>query len=481
EVFERFRAGESIDNVELQMKHADSSVVDVSLSVHAKRDAAGAIVESRAIVVDISERKRLQAQIAQSDRLSSMGVLAAGVGHEINNPLSYVLYNLQTLRDDLPLLRDAMRQLSMRLRETLGSSAYDVVMGDTARMLSPMMLDDMCQRSEQAAEGCGRIRDITRSLRSFTRVGHEHTLVNLQGVMEGAISMAFNQIKHRARLVKTYGRVSGVMADEGRLSQVFLNVLINAAHAIVDGEVEGNEIKVRTWQEGAEVCVEVSDTGQGIAPGDLDKVFEPFFTTKAVGLGSGLGLSISQSIIEACGGTIEVRSELGEGASFTIRLPAETAEDGFITAPFAHSIAPRSGGRVLIVDDERGIRDVIVHMLRGHEVVEAESGAVAKVILENDQGFDLILCDVMMPNGSGIDLHAWLACEHPFLAEQLVFISGGAFTARSREYLSKVENLRLEKPFEVDEFKTFVSDWLENAEESRCARSNLRAESETTP
>jgi len=381
------------------------------------------------LVQDITERKRMQAQVAQSDRLASMGMLAAGVAHEINNPLCYVLYNLQSLTDDLPRLSSAVRKGLDIVAERVGAEEWARLMGQDRELLNPSMLDDIRERFKDALHGTQRIRDIARGLGVFSRVERERVVpVALMHVIEVAINMVFNEIKYRARLVKEYGKTSTIMANDGRLSQVFLNLLINAAHAIPEGDVEGNEIRVRTWQEGDEVFAQVSDTGKGIASEHLPRLFEPFFTTKEIGTGTGLGLPISKTIVEEHGGRIEVKSELGKGTSFVVRLPVRKAE-GQEAAPGDQAPArPDVRGRILVVDDEAGVRAAMVRMLKDHDVVEAASGERAKETLEADQAFDLILCDMMMPAMSGVDLHEWLEASHPDLARQVVFITGGAFT-----------------------------------------------------
>jgi CheY-like chemotaxis protein len=253
------------------------------------------------------------------------------------------------------------------------------------------------------------------------------------------------------------------MANEGQLSQVFLNLLINASHAIEEGNVEENEIRVRTWAEGDHVFAEVVDTGRGIPKENFGRLFEPFFTTKKIGVGSGLGLAISKNIIESYAGTIDVKSEIGRGTRLTVCLPMHV--DATAPTVAAAGIGARSPGRgrILIVDDEEEIRIAMVRMLREHDTVHVGSGREAKRLLGNDHDFDLILCDMMMPDLSGMDLHDWLASNHPFLAKQFIFITGGVFTPRAREYLNKVDNIRLEKPFNIAEFKEVVSELVLSA------------------
>jgi PAS domain S-box-containing protein len=313
-------------------------------------------------------------------------------------------------------------------------------------------LEDVGDRIRNALEGTNRIKEITRSLGTFSRVESvDLTPVNLHHAIERAITMAHNEIKYRARLVKDFGRIPAILASEGKLAQVFLNLLINASHAIPEGDVEGNEIRVRTWsEEGEQIVVEVSDTGSGISPEHVDRIFEPFFTTKEVGVGSGLGLAICKNLIESLGGEIGCSSERGKGTRFRIVIPVRNEPVPAEARPVAAAAAPTLRGRILVIDDEPGIRSSLVRILgRAHEVVAAASGEEAREILAADRAFDLIFCDLMMPRVTGMDLHAWLVSESPELAGQMVFITGGAFTPRAREFLARVENLRLEKPLEA--------------------------------
>jgi len=429
-------------------------------------DPQGEITAAIEMVEDITEFRQMQTQVAQSDRLASMGMLAAGVAHEINNPLSYVLYNLESLTEDLPEVFDAMRGLQARLSDYYGLSTLQAAVGENLRKMNQSVLSDIRDRFSDALDGTRRIRDIVKGLGAFSRVEEDNLVsVSLIDVIEIAANMAFNEIKYRARLIKHYSKVPNVMASEGRLSQVFLNLFINAAHAIDEGDVENNSIEVRTWAEDDAVFVNVRDTGNGIAPEYLDKLFEPFFTTKKIGLGSGLGLAISKNIVESYKGSIQVRSELGKGTTFTIRLPAylepSVSTDAVSVTPFDSAVR----GRILIVDDEEKIRDVVARMLRRYATVKATNGAEARRILQNDQNFDLILCDMMMSDVSGMDLHEWLAKDNPRLAQQFVFITGGAFTSRASAYLDTVDNIWIEKPFDATNFRTLVAELIRNSKE----------------
>ena len=438
-LLEALQRSGKVTDFEITLLNRDGSPFTCAISSTVMLDALGRPAKITGIMRDMTERKRaeqererLQACLAQADRMASMGMLAAGVTHEIVNPLSYVLYNIESLAEDLPTLA------------------------------GPAAFEDAVSRLREALEGAQRIKQITRSLGAFSRVEPtEVTPVDVQASIEHALTMAFNEIKYRARVVRQFATVPAVLASEGKLAQVFLNLFINAAHAIDEGHVEDNEIRVRSFAEGETVCIEVRDTGKGIAPEHQPRIFEPFFTTKGLGAGSGLGLSICKSIVESFGGEIGFQSELDMGTRFRIRLPRAPSDWGKTqVAPEERSSeTPAVRGRILVVDDEAGIRATLVRILGAdHEVITASSGKEAQELLETDRGFDLVFCDLMMPRLSGMELHRWLAGRDPALAEQVVFISGGAFTPGASQYLAEVRNLRLEKPFDTASLKRLASE-----------------------
>jgi CheY-like chemotaxis protein len=242
--------------------------------------------------------------------------------------------------------------------------------------------------------------------------------------------------------------------------------MINAAHSIPDGNVEKNRIVIRTWANDDHVFAEVLDTGKGIPPENLPRIFEPFFTTKAVGIGSGLGLAICKDILGEIGGDIQVESEVNRGTRFILRLPVPRESPKKLRTPSGMETPEPAAvrGRILVVDDEEAIREMLRRMLgKVHEVVTAASGEEARVVLENDRSFDLILCDLMMPKMSGMDLHEWLVARDAALASQVVFLSGGAFTPRATEYLARIGNLKLDKPVERAELVRIVGERIEAA------------------
>jgi two-component system, cell cycle sensor histidine kinase and response regulator CckA len=407
----------------------------------------------RVVAMDITERKQLQASLAQADRLASIGMLAAGVAHEINNPLTYVLYNLSSLSDDVPEVLRRLGEVHRALVDRLGVAGLHELLGDADGLFDPALAGDLSDRFRDALEGTRRIRNVAKMLGTFSQVRTtEIEPLDLRSAIRSAIDVAYNEIKYRARVVTDFGTSSYVMGNSGQISQLFLNLLVNAAHAISEGNADRNEIRIRTWREGDEVCTEVRDTGCGIPADSLARIFDPFFTTKPFGTGFGLGLSLVKNIVTSLGGSVDVTSEVGCGTSFVVRLPAASAPAGEVepAQPSAWQ------GRVLVVDDVAGVRSILRLFLTRHEVVEAESGERALSILAEDQAFDVILCDLMMPNVSGVDVHAWLVREHPGLASRLIFMTGGAFAPATREYLTTVENAVIEKPFNGKDIEAMV-------------------------
>ncbi len=409
------------------------------------------------LVVAFDERRArrdLQAQLAQAERLASVGTLAAGMAHEINNPLAYVLLNLQAFTRQTEHLSTAHARLRTHLAARLGPEEAralltEVGLGDVDTRLSRVSL-----HGKDATEGAERVQRIVRDLMTFSRVTEEQqTLVDVNAALEVALKMAHHEIKYRARLTRELGQLAPVLGNDGRLSQVFLNLLINAARAIEEGHPDDNEIRVRTWLADGEVHVAVEDSGQGVAPEHLDRLFEPFFSTRAPGAGAGLGLSICHNVVRAHGGRIEVESEIGKGTRFVVHLPASdshrTTEH---TTPRASATPETRRWRLLLVDDEPMVLRVLAQLLgRTYDVVTADGYASATGTLREDGAFDAVLCDMMMLDGTGVDVHAWVSQHRPELAPRMIFITGGTFTPKARAFLSDVAAHHLVKPFSLRE------------------------------
>jgi signal transduction histidine kinase len=385
------------------------------------------------------EREKLREQLLLSDRLISIGTLAAGVAHEINNPLAYVVGNIEFAI------------------ERLSGASQGLTQAECAELLASL---------QQAREGSERIRVTTRDLRVFCRT--EDTApapVDVTRVMESAISMAWNELRHRAHVVRNFQPVPNVLANESRLGQVFLNLLINAAQAIEDGDPTRHEVRVSAMLVERGVQIEISDTGKGMGPEVLAQLFQPFFTTKPIGVGTGLGLSICRGIVEELRGEITVESQLRRGTTVRVVLPASQS----MPAPRQSSPLPASPrrARVLVIDDEPALCQIVNRILSPeHEVVIAQNARSALQLLVDDSEIDVVLCDLMMPEMSGMDFHAKLMETAPELAEQIVFLTGGAFSSRAAQFLDRVKNTRLDKPFDPTVLRQAVAKAIAKREQS---------------
>ncbi|MBN1654221.1 MAG: response regulator [Deltaproteobacteria bacterium] len=406
-----------------------SAVEVVSIPLEFEGEQAVAILAR-----DLTERKKLENQLIHADRMVSVGTLAAGIAHEINNPLTYVRTNLTLISEELHSLN---------------------------KELSPGRLDELLELLAQTQDGTERVRLIVRDLKSFSRAEDDDTTlrpVDLHRVLESSISMAWNEIRHRAQLEKQFSGVTLVKGNVAKLGQVFLNLLVNAAQALPIGSALQNRITVRTYRnDSSKVVVEIEDTGSGIPEEIVKRIFDPFFTTKPVGVGTGLGLSICHSIVTGLGGEITVDSKSGVGTTMRVILePAVPVSVKPDSIPALPSKGPKTGLRILIVDDEPGVARSLRRALRDHDVTISLSGREAIEQLKTDPPFDLIFCDLMMPDISGMDLYGTAAQRTPGLEKRMIFMTGGAFTQQARNFLESIPNKWLEKPFEIRQVQELV-------------------------
>ena len=372
-------------------------------------------------LVDITEQRQVEAQLIMADRMAALGTLAAGVAHEINNPLTYIYGNLQLLAQDLP---DAG--------------------------LGPLV--------EDALEGARRVRDIVRDLQSFSHGPvPDGGPIALLPVVAAALRMADHELRHRARPVCAVPEHLYVQGDAKRLGQVLLNLIVNAAQAVPPGKAESHRVEIRAVAKEETVVIEVSDTGAGIPAGLVPHVFEPFVTTKSPGGGSGLGLYLCHNIVRSLGGDIAIASTSVAGTTVRVSLP-RAAEPPQVDAVQATAPVATSDQRlaVLAVDDEPGVRAILAHLLARHDVTLAGSGREAIAALD-ERRFDVILCDMMMPDLTGMDVHAHVAAHAPELLDRMIFLTGGAFTDQARAFLAAPGRRSITKPFRAEEVREVVA------------------------
>jgi PAS domain S-box-containing protein len=377
---------------------------------------------------DVTARDTMLARMAAADRMLSVGTLAAGVAHEINNPLAYVATNLEVLAEELPNIEVAM---GSRLDD---SALHNLV--------------------EDAREGVARVSAIVRDLRALSRPEHDKRgPIDVTAAIAASLRMAHNEIRHRARVVQSSDpNLPFVEADASRLGQVFLNLLLNAAHAIEPGAADRHEIRIDvTRQSDDRVRVDVRDTGSGIPASILPRIFDPFFTTKAPGAGIGLGLAISHQIVNAMGGEIVVESQLGTGSKFSVFLPVARTTASW--PPEASHVAP-TPRRVLLIDDEAAVgRSLALLLAPETEVVAVTRADEGLACLAAGERFDAIVCDLMMPQSTGMDLYDKLERVAPEYMNKIVFMTGGAFTQQAREFLARVSRPHLAKPFSEEQLR----------------------------
>lgn len=382
---------------------------------------------------DLTDQQVAEEQLARAEKMSALGALAAGVAHEINNPLAYVLLNLHYLQQST----------------TLQGPALDAL--------------------HEAADGSRRIQQIVRELRSYARADGPGPPepVNIAKAATSAINIAQNEIRHRARLERNFEGDLHALAREGPLVQMLVNLLVNAAHAIpaLDGATHVIRVSSAALSESRAV-LEVSDTGVGIAPSALAHVFDPFSTSKRRGEGSGLGLAISKRIVEGFGGQISISSGLGEGTTVRIELPRAPcySRDREVSAmPRERHSAARPKPRLLIVDDELTVARALKRVLTQYEITVVGDPNEAVGLLRIERSFDVILCDLMMPGVTGPELYQGACSLHPALQSRFVFMTGGAFADWAREFLERTRCPILHKPFSLEDVCEIVERILARA------------------
>jgi len=280
--------------------------------------------------VTLERLKEAQSQVVQSEKMASLGLLAAGVAHEINNPVGFVLSNINTLGDYLDAIKRLIEQHT-KLIETIEtgnteetSQIIEVIRGIYKDNDIEFILEDLQSLLVESADGMGRIRDIVSNLKSFSRVDDSDMReADINECIESTLKIIWNELKYNCDLKKDMGDLPLLYCFPGQLNQVFMNIIINAAHSIV----EHGEIHIKTFLQDDTIIITISDNGCGISPENIDKLFNPFFTTKPIGEGTGLGLSISYGIIKKHGGTISVKSTEGKGTVFMISLPLDNTDE----------------------------------------------------------------------------------------------------------------------------------------------------------
>jgi PAS domain S-box-containing protein len=430
---QRALAGEALMNT--------AEIGETVLETHLNpvRDEAGRILEVIGISIDVTTQRRFQANVIQNDRLMAMGTLAASVAHEINNPLTYILGNIQRMEEELSRIE--------RIERSVG--------GEAVSSLSRMLME--------VRAGAKRVQQVAQDLRSFVRPEDETiTALDLRVTIGVVLQLVRKEAEAHAELeLRLAPQLPPVRANESRLVQVILNLLVNAWQALPDPDPRRHKITLAAYQEresdsegdvaSGKVVVEVCDTGRGVPAELRQRIFEPFFTTKEIGGGTGLGLFVCRNIVSSLGGDISVDDAPGGGARFRVRLPV--AEPAALSAPAPAPPARRSpakGGRVLIIDDDEMVAATLVNSLRReYEVTALHDAKEALDLLLSEARVDLVYCDLMMKGLTGMDIYERLKAEAPHRLAALVFMTGGAFTGRAATFVDERADAVVYKPFSV--------------------------------
>ncbi len=407
------------------------------------RDVSAHLLREAELEQAYQTLKQTEAHLVRSSRLAAIGEIAAGIAHEVNNPAASTLTNLELIRSDLQHLHAAARGSDKTVPSLV--SAID------------QFCVDANEGIRDSIEGIQRIASIVKGLRGFTRIDAEDIeLVDINEVVRTACNLVRHQVRHIAEVALDLEATQTLPACRGRLIQVVLNLLLNAAQAIEDGS--GGTIRVATFDGNGHIVLRVEDDGPGIAPEIAEKVFDPFFTTKAIDRGTGLGLSVCADIVHQHRGTFRLVENLRtSGACLEAEIPLDT---GLVVQPRANpSLLPSPPPiRILVIDDEVALVRAYRRLLgRHHDVVAAHGGDEALDILASNQDFDLILCDLMMPGTDGKAVYDTLQRTHPGLAERMVFVSGGPTSSRARDFLRQPGLVLLHKPLTTEALKQFIA------------------------
>lgn len=416
------RTAQRVDHVVMGVEKPDGHLTWISINSMPLRHSSDAVEEVVTTFHDITPLKLAAERLSLQERLATTGTLVAGVGHEINNPLAFLMGNLDLAIDEL--------------RAIAGPSP-------SAR------LDDLLSVLGEARVGADRIRKIVRGLRALSREDVVLQAVPLDAVVETSISLALHELRRKATVHVELPDLPPALGDESRLTQVLVNLLVNAAQAFEQAEPDRNTVLIRgARRPDGRLRVSVIDNGPGIPAGIASRIFDPFFTTKEVGKGTGLGLAVSRGIITAVGGELSLESRVGEGATFHIDLAAAEFDAHDDARPDAAAGAARA--RILLLDDDLSVLSTMRRVLqREHDVTAVSDPREALTLLLQPIDLDIVFCDMMMPHLTGQELYQRVLAEKPELARKFVFVTGGATSPATKQFLDSVPNDLLEKPFSM--------------------------------
>lgn len=405
-------------------------------------DDRGQLLGGVVVFRDVTARKRVERRLAQSERLAAIGTMAAGMAHELNNPLAAVVVNLDFAIDGLA-----------QAEQMLGTSADNESIVHKLRGLVAALGD--------AQLGTRRVTRVVQDLTNFARPGPEdQQTLDVPDVLDAAIAAVDASSSGGIVIERRYGTTPYVEANEARLLQVFGNLLAAAIRSVANVQSRARSVIVatRTDDEGRAV-IEVRDTGRGIAAGDLKRIFDPFFVAPSSAAGGGLGLGLCHGVVSALGGEITVESEVDRGSVFVVKLPG--ARGRRVVEPAVPEVAAAKRGRILVIDDDAQLGRVFERVLGGdHDVVVEHDPRSGLARLMAGEWFDLVFCDVMMPGLDGVVLFNEVRATLPELAQRIVFVTGGAVGDAAQAFVASTRNVVLAKPFGPAELRAVVRECL---------------------
>ena len=417
-------------------------------------------------------QERLNATVVHSEKLAALGTLVAGVAHEINNPLTALQLGVEACANLLTPLGNVAQELQLWASRGWGASPEQIrTLHELAESGAPA--HEGAQLLGEMLGAVSSIANIVRDLRIFARSdsGREDAqLLDANEVIDQALRLAGREINVVARIERDYSReLPRILVPHGRLTQVLVNVLVNAAQAIREVERPSHRVRVATRADGEYVAISISDSGPGIPPNTLDHIFDPFFTTKRAGYGTGLGLSISRSIMYDLGGDLIVESVHGSGATFILLLPIPdyaSVRSAYLRQRGGSAVRPRPVTKrtVLIVDDDERVLSAYARALgRSCDVLMASDGREAIDLLSSGSTPDAIVSELALPEVDGKALLEWLERERPELAERTVFVSAEATQQQYETFVSRLSNRVLTKPVTVGALLSALSEAAEGA------------------
>ncbi len=389
------------------------------------------------LVRDVTQRRILEERLQAVERVIAVGTMASGIAHEINNPMAYIHSNVEFVRSELSALKDTLIQGDVEPENIVG------------------IVNDLDAALADTLNGSQRVRTIVKDLKSLSHSSENEALevVDVLAVIETSMAIVKRKLSNETNLITRFDHTPPALFSTGRLGQVLLNLLINAAHSIQSSSRGDNEICISTDHTDDEVFIRIIDTGTGIPEKVRSKIFDPFFTTKPTGAGTGLGLSICYNIMKRLGGNLTFETELGVGTTFTIHLPRapeDSIEESNVSATTHH---------ILVIDDDEKIGLMMQRLLQPiYRVTYVNSALEGLSTLDKKGDIDLIICDAMMPDVSGYDLLDKLKVNHLTMMAHFILMTGGTLeTNRFQQYKDTFGTPVLYKPFDLDVLKNTIS------------------------